>query len=676
MANRPIAKVRKENKKKSSGSSYSSAPLGSAQRSAELLAAARKMLGSSGTTTPAPAPVGLAAPATGTYGTAEYQAGSSGTPYGASGRGEYLDNPEYAKEQEALIASGAPMSTGSDYPTYSAPKLDKKSAAGFLKDFGLTGMGYEKDFIGLTDTQAQKKAAEIQREKMGQTSALTSYTYNPKSISGFRDTFKDLNLRVKESSNDPFESRESKTQTKDALIKSFNSTFAKNFASLDEFNAASQDPEMQKLLKEYEKLGGSKNDIASNITKTGLNVVSETPNRDGTYTVTYSDGTQDVRRYSMNADGTYTSKGAQTIDQYLGAMSSPDEQQARQELIPEYQIQQDKIAFEQSIPEQYKQYYFGTPEQEGFLAQQEELAKEKIKILEKAAKTEERNLKAQASLLVEKNNWEQQKDEAEIEKNRLSAKNYTTGLLAKLGALKTTGAAVEGLANLEQSYQKQAQETRMAYNFQNKDIEMKLNESLDEIDNTLADSVWKVKNDLSKSEEDVWKDIVKMQTDADRRTFDIIDKYAGEFRTTKEKYRKERIAAAKKYAAQFSSIIGADDLKGVMEGDVILKRDKKGKIVNKARVDIKGNVRSIESILEASKGKDKYVNSALYVDVFDSFINAGGTRDEFLKQFPPNRYINPEDPTLPSFLKFGSSARSEAPKEDEEEEDVYFTEGE
>lgn len=559
--------------------------------------------------------------------------------------------------------SGSYSSNGDAPPV---PRVKAGDAKEIADKSGLKGMGLDNQFIGLTFAEARQKAEELRQERASQVSANTSFSYNPESISGFKNTFKDLQLRVKETSNDPFESRESKTKSKDALISSYTSNLAKNFGSVDEFNAAQQDPEFAKILSEYEKIGGSRNDIASNISKS-VSVVSETPNRDGSYTVTYSDGTQDVRRYTQNADGSFTSTPAQTIDQYLGAMTSPDQKKAMEELLPEYTIQQDKIAFEQSIPNQYRDYYFGNEEQVGFLQQQKTLAEEKIKILEKEAKTEEKNLKRQANLVIEKNQYEQEKDEAEIEENRLQAKNYATGLLAKLGALKTTGAAVEGLANLEQKYQQQTQETKRAYYFANKEVENKLIEGLDDIDNKLANDIWDIKNDLSKDEETVWKDIFKMQQTADRNTLNIIDKFAGEFRTLKEKYRKERIAEAKKYADTFSSIIGADDLKGVMEGDIILKRNKKGKITDQGLLNPEGQLSDIERILEGSKGSDGYVNSRTYEQTFNSFIKAGGTRNEFLKQFPPNQYVNPKDPTLPSFLKFGSSVRSEAEDEDERE---------
>jgi hypothetical protein len=181
---------------------------------------------------------------------------------------------------------------------------------------------------------------------------------------------------------------------------------------------------------------------------------------------------------------------------------------------------------------------------------------------------EKANAKAQIQYLKEKSDWEQQKDEAEVEENRLAAKNYITGTLAKLGALITTSAAVQGIAGLEQKYQKQAQDVRMAYNFEKKALDLKLDETIDAIESDTANKIYDVKNNLSKSQDEVWKEIVKLEQTADRATLNIVDKFAGEFRTTKDKYRKERESAAKKYANDMASIISNYDvtsLKGFSE---------------------------------------------------------------------------------------------------------------
>jgi hypothetical protein len=116
-----------------------------------------------------------------------------------------------------------------------------------------------------------------------------------------------------------------------------------------------------------------------------------------------------------------------------------------------------------------------------------------------------------------------------------------------------------------------------------------------------------------------------------------------------------------------ANTISEYDLRGIMEGDIALKRGKTGKIADIGVLNPMGSLSRVESQLEASKGSDGYVNSKLYKEMFDKFIKAGGTRSEFLDKFPPNEYTNPQDTSLPTYLRFGSSARSEA-KTDEEED--------
>jgi hypothetical protein len=494
---------------------------------------------------------------------------------GAGGMGSDIYNPNPGSIDFDIPTAAA--REGQTSRTYVEPKLNASQAAGLAKTFGLEGMNLDKQLVGLTESQARAKALQLAQERKAQISANTSFGFNPQSISGFKNTFKDLQFKIKDTSNDPLSSRDAKKQAQDTLITSYTDQLAKNFGSVEEFNAAQGDREFDRMLRQYEQIGGSRNDIAASIGKKGVTVTGETLNPDGSYATTYSDGTSDNRRLTMNADGTYNSNEAQTIDQYLGNLNNPDAQAAYQTLLPEQQIAQQKIAFEQSIPEQYMQYYFGTEDQVGFQQQQRRLAEENIKLTERNAKLEKDNMKAQAEYAKEKNRWQMQKDESEIEENRLAAKNYVTGMLAKLGALKTTGAAVEGLATLEQKYQKQLQDTRMAYQFQERDIEMKLDEGLDGIESALAEATYKIKNDLSKDEESVWKEIFNMRIKADRETLNIIDKFSGEFRTLTDKYRKERETAAKKYASTFSSIVSDVDITKVGgEGAYIVKGKTKG----------------------------------------------------------------------------------------------------
>ena len=457
-------------------------------------------------------------------------------------------------------------------------RLTKAESKGFAADYGLMGLN-EKDFEGLTKTQAEIKAKRLQQERQGQTSALTSYRYNPQAISGFRDVFNELKLSLDTQKDDPFTPNKMKKEKNQTTIKSYTDQLAGLFGSQEEFLAAQKDPEMRKILRQYESIGGSRNDVAANIGK-NVSVTGEVDNPDGTSTVSYSDGQQRNVRYQQNPDGSMTpvfenaNSGDQTIDQYLGSLNKKEDQMAMETLLPEKQIAQDQIAFEMSVPEAYKQYYFGTPEQVGLLERKEAEAKETIKLIERKAQAEERNTKAMANLASQKASAEREQANAEIEKNRLTAKNYMMGQLAKLGALNTTGAAPMAIASLEQKYQQQAQQLNTKYEFAERELSVKLREAVDNIELERDENILKVKEDVTKSEEDAWKEIFKLEIAAKKSAFSTITSFASKFRTQTESYRKELKSDAEKYAKELAKKAssyngGAVSIK-VREGDVLI----------------------------------------------------------------------------------------------------------
>ena len=456
------------------------------------------------------------------------------------------------------------------------PRFSQSESKGFAKESGLGGLK-DTAYTGLTRSQAQAQAAADKEFYKGQTSANTSYTFNPQSISGFNKTFGEMRTKLDTIKNDAFSSTQQKKSDSDSILKSYTNQFAGLFSTPEEFQSAIQtSPEIQKNLEEYKRAGGTLADIASAI-KGGLKVVGTRDNPDGTITNYLSDGTSETGRLTPNQDGTYSfneisnTKNTQTLDQYLGRISTPAEKQAYESMLPEKKIVQDQISFEQSIPEKYKDLYFGTPERMGLIEQQRIQAEDRVKLLETQAAMEKENARAQTNLLIEKNNAELDAEEATVEENRLAARNYSTRMLAKLGALNTTGAAVEKLSNLEQRYQRQAQQLRTTYNLQNKAYEIKFNEAINDVEIKKADKILTTREDLSKSEADIMKEIFKLETEASRKSFTIIDKFAGEFRKQKEKYVKEAKAQAEKNAKAAAALSGNINLSGFSVSDFLSK---------------------------------------------------------------------------------------------------------
>jgi hypothetical protein len=469
----------------------------------------------------------------------------SATQYGASGRGEVQLTE---KQSQQIADAGGSGVAASEYGNYlenpSAYKgvsqtLDKNSAAGISKEFGLSGLGVDDQFIGLSKSEARRKAQEIKDGKLATTSALTSYAFNPQTISGFSEKMNDMKFKVDSNNNDPWVSSQEKQAKNQAIVSSFSDQLAGLFNTPEEFNSAMQNPEFQKTLQQYQSFGGNPMDIASRI---------QDPNNPNT-----------------------PSQRTQTLEQYLGALATPEEKKAYESLIPEKQVYQDQIMFEQSIPQQYRDLYFGTPEQVGLVEQRRIQAEEEAKLIERQAKADEKNARAQVEFAKEQNRAQMEVESARIEENRLAAKNYMTGALAKLGALKTTGAAPQALATLEQKYQQQSQQMRMAFDFKNKEMELRLNEEVDNLILSRDRNILKIKSDLSKSEEEVINEIFKLQNSADRETFRIAGAYTQKFRTERERYVREAKAEAEKYAKELAKTIGEKeyDISGLSFGEFI-----------------------------------------------------------------------------------------------------------
>ena len=57
--------------------------------------------------------------------------------------------------------------------------------------------------------------------------------------------------------------------------------------------------------------------------------------------------------------------------------------------------------------------------------------------------------------------------------------------------------------------------------------------------------------------------------------------------------------------------------------------------------------------LEASKGADNYVNPDIYQQAYEAWVDpkVGGLAKDFLLKYPPSKYVNPTNKTLPSYLR-------------------------
>ena len=496
-------------------------------------------------------------------------AGASTDPlqYGASGRGEFTENDANNKQVLENSNQNLPTSykadtpflyndnnSGSGFRATSVPTFSADESKGFAAKSGFSGMGKDSQFAGLTSAQATAKAAELKKALLANTSANTSYAYNPQTISGFGKKVGDLKIQLDSLNSSPWDNSNQKRENGQMILNGYTNQLAGLFSSQEDFKSALNNPDLQGALQKFQSLGGNTADIAAKI--------SEAP------------------AGSQEATNTPPEKSTdQSMTQYLGDTSGVDAQKALKDLIPEDSLVQQQIAFQNSIPEKYKDLYFGTPEKVGILQEKIDIEKEKVELLKKKVETDKANVNAQVQYNIEKNNSDVAIEQATIEQNRLQAKNYMTGALAKLGALNTTGAAPVALATLEQKYQQQSQTLNTKLRFANQQLNIDLNEKVSGIDYKRDDDILSLKSDLSKSKEDVYKEIFKLQNAADKEKFSLISKFQDEFTKRKDTYSKEAKQLAEDNLKEQKRLMEKYDTAGFLKefgGGIIDKRKKAG----------------------------------------------------------------------------------------------------
>lgn len=484
------------------------------------------------------------------------------------------------------------------------PRLKANDASRMLKERGLSGFGYDDQLIGLTEDEARYKINELKRGKTDQLSTLTTYSFNPKTLTGAKKTLDTFNFKLKDIMNDSWNSAGTKAELSKGVFESTANEYAKLFNDSKEFDSLyGANLDFRKNVDAFVKAGGDMNAIRSRIAAPVTNPVV----------------------------GPNTQTTAQYLSMAPQAGDTEADRAALEELVPERQLMQDEITRIAKIPEQYRDLYFGTPEQTGIYQQKRIEAEERKKLLEKKAKEDIKDLRSMARLAIEKNKADLDIEQAEVEENRLAARNYATGMLAKMGALKTTGAAIEKLGLLEQKYQKQAMELRRTTEFANKEIEVKLVDAVNDIEITRDSDILDLREDVTKTQEDIFKEINKLEQDAASKIYSITEKAASELRSQREKYRKEAKALAEKNAKEHAK-------------EVANSTPSAPKVIKETKTNF-------EAQLDASRGSDHFVDPNVYLSLYKRWINERrGTQKEFLNAFPPKNYVNPDNTWLPSYL--------------------------
>jgi hypothetical protein len=468
--------------------------------------------------------------------------------FGAAGRGEMFEGLPEADAQalsgqiQTATEAGVPMSelgtrdpeTGKSFledPSRFKPKtLSSGQSARYVSSFGLEGILDPSSFAGLTAEEANRRGIEEVAKRRGQVSAQTSFAFNPETLNRTQRAIDKLGFALDDVDNDPFEPQEFKEENRANTLEITSREIGQLFNSPDDLLAAYQtNPQFRSSIDSFVERGGSIDSISKNISAP---VAGDDP---------------------------------QDPASFLGNLRNPQadpiaEQQAIDELMPESEIAQAEIARISQIPEDLKTLYFGDAKTIGLLEMRQKQSEEEIRIIEEKQKDAKRTARDRASLQMDRNRAEVKQQKAKIEENRLRAKNYMTGALAKLGALKTTGAAPVALQTLETKYQGQVSQLETAYQFAEREIEIGLEEDIDSIENNSAEAILKIQEDLTLDTEKVTKEILKEQQKAEKETYRISEQYARRLRERTAKYTADLKKEAEKYAKEYAKV-ASDNLK-------------------------------------------------------------------------------------------------------------------
>lgn len=544
---------------------------------------------------------------------------------GAGGRGE-----SGATEEDVTSASdfGVPFSElgnyvgDNDYVIPQDPKLTSQEASKLGREY-LLG---KNEFAGLTRSQAEEKAKQKQAEINKQVTDKTSFSFNKEATSGAKKILDNFSFKLNENNSDVFLSNGTKEEKNKMFTELATREIASLFNNEEDFNnQLLNDLEFKKQIDNFTKSGG---DIATIIS----NIKPQETIQDS--------GMQDVSTYLAN----------------LSPNATKAQQDAYNSLIPEKELAQKQIIMLGNIPEKHKELYLGSSEQLGILNEKRILAEEKKKILENKIEREKEDVRARTALLIEQNNADLELQNAEIEENRIKAKNYMTGMLAKMGALNTTSQAITSLATLDEKYQRQSILLKSRVQMKNKEIQLQLSEQVNDLETRKENAIYDLQADLTKSKEEVLKEIAKLEQSSMKDIFNIMGKYTTQLRIQNDKYSLQAKKDAEKYAKEMQK---------QMSSISPIKKVSSTVTTTKGKNSFKEEA---SKRLESTRGKgtgDDYVDPDEYTNIFNEWINKGGTIKDFTATFPPNKYINPANNTIAEQFRTTPKTKKQEVADDE-----------
>ena len=232
------------------------------------------------------------------------------------------------------------------------------------------------------------------------------------------------------------------------------------------------------------------------------------------------------------------------LREYLTAYETAQAKVRTEETLAPYKTELERLA--KSEAERFttwKTYYEG---QIKTMKESAEKSKEKIETRITEAKAD---LKSFYNLATQRVQTEMNSRMADVEDTRLKATDYLRGQLSKMGALQTTGASATAQTNLEEKYQRQANEMRSSYSYQLttldltfarnlKDLDEKKEDKIAEIELQLWESAEKKNENLMKLNEEITKNINTLNLTFIKEEMNTLQDSLKEARSNVEKYLK------------------------------------------------------------------------------------------------------------------------------------------
>lgn len=411
--------------------------------------------------------------------------------------------------------------------------------------------------------------AEVPMQSLGYTA-----TGNLDKVRNIQKVADKFGLFLNETKKSSWDSLGTKSDKMASLMESTAGEFGKNWNSVDEMNIDyNSNPSIKNALDQFVANGGTLEQIMSKIQANQQQAQPYTVQQGDTLnTISARTGKSVQEIMALNPQitdpnliqaGSALNLGANVQDStsYLAEMRKNVITDPEALLkLPQDKLLQNEIARQANIPEQWKDYYLGTPEKMGVFELEKAQKQAQLDLIEEKLADDKRVYKEKAKLQIDKIRAEMDMALAETETNRLKAKNYMTGLLAKLGALNTTGAAGEALVKLDQKYEEMKVNTRAKYTMAIRELEIEMNEGIDEIENGYADKANKIREDLTKSASDITKELMKLELDSQSKIYSLSTSYAKLLQTQKEKQAKALKASADQYVTEFKSIVSTPGL--------------------------------------------------------------------------------------------------------------------